>query len=54
MCLKSDKVGSKKYVFWVFFRQIDDRNNAFYLKYFQMNETMTYKCKKQYNIVLLT
>ena len=43
MCLKSDKVWSKKYVvFWVF-RQIDDRSNAFYPKYFQMNELMTCK-----------
>ena len=54
MCLKSDKVWSKKYVFFGFFRQIDVRSNAFYPKYFQMNETMTYKCKKQYDIVLLT
>ena len=46
MCLKSDKVWSKKYVFFGFFRQIDVRSNAFYPKYFQMNETMTYKCKK--------
>ena len=54
MCLKSDKVWYRKYVFFLGFRQTDDRSNAFHPKYFQMNETMTYKCKKQYNIVLLT
>ena len=46
MCLKSDKVWSKNMYFWGGFRQIDDRSNAFYPKYFRMNETMTYKSNK--------